>query len=182
MTHHPRHTGISEATQHQNHTLNSSPESDNPGQCVSSTTTPTPASKLEVPMLFFPAHTVPDSTSSFTSSGGFTTSSSMSSPTSSADWDSESECFTGEASTRSDCQLWLWLPITYNETTLRHLSGRPQVQTLNCLWPLLPDDPESISNCSQPDYRDQEEESPMSCTPHRHSPGQISIWWYRQSH
>ena len=153
---HPqRCTGANAATQHLNHTFTSSPESDNSSQCVSPTTLPTPASKLEVPMLILPACTVPGS--------GSTTSSSTSSLTSSADSDSDSESLASKALTRSDCQLEPKLLITYNETTLRCLNSRPQIQTLNSLLLSLPNDPESDNDHSQSDYRDQEE-SPTSCT------------------
>ena len=93
-----------------------------------------------------------------------TTSSSMFSPTSSTPSDSNADSLANEASTRSNHQLQPWLPITYNETTLRCLNGRPQVWTLNSQLLPLPNNPESDSDHSLSDYGDQEEESPMSCT------------------
>ena len=46
-----------------------------------------------------------------------------------------------KAAVRSEWQLWPRLPITYNETALRCLNGRPQVWTLNSLSLPLPNNP-----------------------------------------
>ena len=155
--HPPRHPGTQVSPLSLNHTLASSPESNKPSQCSLPTTKPTPTSKPVVPMYIFPVHTEQDSNSS--------TPSSMSSQTCSKDsnLNSDFESLTRGALIRSDCQLWPWLLLTYNETTLRCLNGKCQVQTLNTLSLTLPNDPASDSNHNQSTFGDQEEESPTSC-------------------
>ena len=123
---HPlRQTGTPVSQLSLNHTLTSSPESGKPNQCVSPTATQCLSSKPEVSVLILPA---PDVKSSVSPSGS--TLSNMSSLTST---DSNCESLACQALVRSDCHLGPWLPITYNETTLRHLSGRSQVQIFNTL-------------------------------------------------
>ena len=152
--HPPRQTGTHVSPLSLNHTLTLSPDSDKHSQCVPPTATQSLTSRLEVLIPPTPDVLSSMSLNSFTSS-------SISSPTS-TDSNSDSKFFACQALVRSDCQLRPRLPITYNKTTLRHLNGRSQVQTLNTLLLPLPNNTESDRNPSQSEFRDQEEESQSS--------------------
>ena len=107
-------------------------------------------------MCILPTPDVPSSTSS----SGSTLSSTFC--LTSTNYDSDSESPACQALVRSDGQLRPWLPISYIETTLKHLNSRPQVQTFKTLLLPLPNDTEDDIDASQSDFRKQEEESQSS--------------------